>query len=122
MPPDAGAPSIAQQWLRRAWSNLIRAKMDKPEGVFWEDICFDAQQAAEKALKGLLVHLDIGFRRVLDLAELLTLVENHGIELPVEIRAPAGLTEYAIETRYPTWSPPVTEDEARNAVSAADAV
>jgi len=37
-------------WLKRAKSNLIRAKQPKHEEVFWEDLCFDAQQAVEKSL------------------------------------------------------------------------
>ena len=42
-------------WLNRARSNLIRAKQPKPDKVYWEDLCFDAQQAAEKAIKALLM-------------------------------------------------------------------
>jgi hypothetical protein len=43
--------------LNRARSNLIRAKADMriPE-VYLEDLCFDAQQAAEKAVKAILLH------------------------------------------------------------------
>lgn len=47
---DFGSP---KDWLRRAKSNLFRAKQPKHEEVFWEDLCFDAQQAAEKSLKAL---------------------------------------------------------------------
>jgi HEPN domain-containing protein len=43
-------------WIRRAKSNLAIAKAGKPTGdVLYEDLCFDAQQAAEKALKALSV-------------------------------------------------------------------
>ena len=41
---DLGSP---KGWLKRAKSNLIRAKQPKHEEVFWEDLCFDAQQAVE---------------------------------------------------------------------------
>ena len=37
------------EWVSRAKSNLIRAKNRIP-GVYLEDLCFDAQQAAEKAI------------------------------------------------------------------------
>ena len=40
----------AKQWLKHAESNLIRASEKKSSSVFWEHLCFDAQQAAEKAL------------------------------------------------------------------------
>jgi HEPN domain-containing protein len=43
-----GSPN---DWLRRAKSNLIRAKQPKHAEVFWEDLCFDAQQGPEKSLK-----------------------------------------------------------------------
>ncbi len=46
-------------WLGRAESNLARARLGRQsEDILYEDICFDAQQAAEKALKGLLPRVD----------------------------------------------------------------
>jgi len=51
MPPDESIPGSAQDWLARARGSLALAKQPKPEGAFWEDQCFLAQQAAEKALK-----------------------------------------------------------------------
>jgi HEPN domain-containing protein len=42
-------------WLRRAESNLRIARVGREEGVFLEDLCFEAQQVAEKALKALLI-------------------------------------------------------------------
>ena len=48
----------AKEWLKRAKSNLARAKAGKvSEDILYEDLCFDAQQAAEKALKALYQHL-----------------------------------------------------------------
>lgn len=47
-PPDPSDPFI---WLQRAHSNLILANKGKLKGVMLEDLCFNAQQAAEKALK-----------------------------------------------------------------------
>ena len=48
-----------QVWLRRADSNPRIARLARGEGVFQEDLCFEAQQAAEKALKALLTRLSI---------------------------------------------------------------
>jgi HEPN domain-containing protein len=42
-------------WLDRANSNLIISKVKANENVFYEDLCFQAQQAVEKALKSLLI-------------------------------------------------------------------
>ena len=43
-------------WLVRAESNLRLAKGGNVKGVVYEDLCFEAQQAAEKAIKALLIH------------------------------------------------------------------
>lgn len=117
--PEIGTPL---EWLRRAESNLIRAKQPRPEGVFWEDLCFDAQQAAEKAIKGLLIFYGIPFRFVHDIAELLTCLEQGGITLPEEVRRAAALSGYAVESRYPGPAEPVTEEEYQQAVALAETV
>ena len=114
-----GSPA---EWLRRARSNLTRASQPKHEDVFWEDLCFDAQQAAEKALKALLLFHGLQFRFVHDIAEFLTVLEENGIQLPEDIRASAELTDYAVEARYPGPMEPVTEEEYREAVGLAERV
>lgn len=121
MPLEPG-PGTPVEWLRRAKSNLIRAKQPRLEGVFWEDLCFDAQQAVEKALKGLLTFYGIPFRFVHDIAELLTCLEQGGISLPEDVRLAAALSEYAVETRYPGPIEPVTEEEYQQAVVLAETV
>ncbi|MGZ9204882.1 MAG: HEPN domain-containing protein [Nitrospira sp.] len=47
-----------------------------------EDLCFDAQQAAEKAIKALLLYRGITFPFVHDLAELVTVLQRNGEEVP----------------------------------------
>lgn len=116
---DVGTP---EDWLRRAKSNLIRAMQPKHDEVFWEDYCFDAQQAAEKALKALLLFHKIPFRFVHDIAELLTVLEQNGVSLPESIKAAAELSDYAVEARYPSPMEPVTEDEHKEAIKAANEV
>ena len=57
----------AKEWLKRAKSNLARAKAGKvSEDILYEDLCFDAQQAAEKALKALCIVHGVKFSRVHD--------------------------------------------------------
>lgn len=116
---DPGSP---EGWLKRAKSNLIRAGQPKSEEVFWEDLCFDAQQAVEKSLKALLLFYNIPFRFVHDIAELLTGLEQNGINLPEQIRAAAELSDYAVETRYPGPMEPVSEEEYKEAVKIAEMV
>jgi HEPN domain-containing protein len=43
------------EWLKRARSSLGLAKSSGDESVYYEDLCFQAQQAVEKALKALLI-------------------------------------------------------------------
>ena len=116
---DLGSPI---DWLRRGKSNLIRAKQPKPKEVYWEDLCFDTQQAVEKSLKALLLYYKMPFRYVHDIAELLTSLEQNGISLPERIREGAELSEYAVEARYPSPMEPVTEDEYIKAVKTAEEV
>ncbi len=54
MPPDALSPEDPREWLRRARSNLARVRLGHGQpDVLFEDLCFDAHQACEKALKAL---------------------------------------------------------------------
>ena len=46
-------PDDPREWLNRARSNLVQAQT-RLAGVYLEDLCFAAQQAAEKAIKAVL--------------------------------------------------------------------
>ena len=88
-PPERFSPDDPREWLNRARSNLIRAK-SKLLGVYLEDLCFDAQQAAEKAIKALLIKREVVFPYVHDLARLVTLLEAAGQEIPAAFRRCRG--------------------------------
>jgi HEPN domain-containing protein len=81
MSPERFLPDDPREWLNRARSNLARAKAELP-GVYLEDLCFDAQQAAEKAIKALLIKRGVPFPYVHDIARLVTLLEEAGQQLP----------------------------------------
>jgi HEPN domain-containing protein len=66
-----------------------------------EQVCFHAQQAAEKALKAVLVSWRIDFPYTHDIKGLLRIAETSGIVIPPTIQQAALLTPYAVETRYP---------------------
>ncbi len=53
MPHERPAPGSAKDWLARAKGDLAIAEAPLPDGAFYEDLYFHAQQAAEKALKAL---------------------------------------------------------------------
>jgi HEPN domain-containing protein len=114
-------PDDPRDWLNRARSNLARARSEI-EGVYLEDLCFDAQQAAEKATKAVLIHKKTRFPYVHDLAELLTLVEQAGQAIPPSVKQAARLTRYAVTTRYPGFVEPVSREEYAEAVSIAEVV
>ena len=116
-------PDDPREWLNRARSNLARTKADiDVPGVYLEDLCFDAQQAAEKAIKAVLISLNVRFPYVHDLAKLLHLIERSGLDLPQGIKEADVLTHFAFETRYPGPEEPVTREEYESAVAIAEAV
>ena len=100
---------------------MARARQTHPD-VYLEDLCFDAQQAAEKALKGLLIHLGVSFPYTHDLADLITLIKGQNLEVPESIKDAAILTDYAVVARYPGVGEPVMEDEHDQAVAIAERV
>ncbi len=103
---DVASP---EQWIARARSNLIRAQQPKPEDVFWEDLCFDAQQAAEKALKAAILKKSGTFRYTHDLGELWSELKAIGVSLPDFAQDSTALSQFAAGARYPGPYEPVTE-------------
>ena len=59
-PPERFPPNDPREWMNRARSNLVRARSVIP-GAYLEDLCFDAQQAAEKAIKAVMMARNIDF-------------------------------------------------------------
>lgn len=119
-PPGRFPPDDPREWLRRARSNLALAR-SRSHGVVLEDLCFEAQQAAEKAVKAVLMARGLDVPRTHDLSHLLGLLVEAGETLPPDVRASAELTPYAVATRYPGLEP-VTEDEYTRAIELAEAV
>ena len=121
MSGDRLVPDDPREWLNRARSNLLRARLEV-EGVYLEDLCFDAQQAAEKAIKAVFIYREVHFPYVHDLVELFTLLEQAGQPIPESVKQAAKLTRFAVVTRYPGLAEPVTREEYEEAVLLAEAV
>ncbi len=121
MPPDRHPPGDSREWLNRARSNLAYAQTILPE-TYLEDACFNAQQAAEKAVKAVLIQNTVDFPYVHDLGELLALVKAQGLGVPIEVSEAERLTRYAVVTRYPGVVGPVSTEDHKVAVTCADAV
>ena len=120
-PPERFAPDDPREWLNRAMSNLALAQSKIP-GTYVEDLCFEAQQAAEKAIKAVMIRRNIEFPYVHDLARLLSMLEEAGEGIPEIVRKAEELTRYALITRYPGIARPVSEQEYAEAVAVAEEV
>jgi len=102
----------AEKWLKRAESSYYKAKLGANNPlILLEDLCFDAQQSAEKALKAILVFHGSDVPRTHSIGYLLKLIKDLGIIVNPELEELAILTEYAVQTRYPGDYEPVTEEE-----------
>ena len=110
-----------EDWLQRAESNLEIARRARGEKVFLEDLCFEAQQAAEKALKALLIYLSGDYPRVHAFTLLLERLEQH-VTVPEPIREVVELSDYAVQIRYPGAYYPVSEEEYERALELAERV
>ncbi len=74
-------PDDPREWLNRARSNLERANL-KGNLTYLEDLCLDTQQAAEKAIKAILIHRKVPLVYTHNLQRLLDLVEQSGVPIP----------------------------------------
>jgi HEPN domain-containing protein len=121
MKPKRFPPDDSREWIRRAKSNLTRAG-SVIAGVDFADLCFDAQQAAEKAIKAVFVGRAESFPFIHDLERLAQLLEGNGVKVPKYVQAAKELTRFAHVTRYPGMGNPVTKRAHRRAVRIAAAV
>lgn len=121
MPPEKGSPGDPREWLRRARSDLALAGIDRPRDVMREALCYHAHQAAEKALKAVLVSRRIPIPHTHSIRMLLDSIPPE-IEMPADLEEAAALTAYAVAARYPGDLEPVDEEEHRGAVKLASLV
>jgi HEPN domain-containing protein len=100
MAPETAPPDPAQEWIARASGNLSIARNTLP-GVEWAELCFNAHQAAEKAIKAVLIHQRVDFPYIHSLKPLLALSAASGIDVPQAVAQAVRLTRYAVAARYP---------------------
>jgi HEPN domain-containing protein len=106
-------------WMDRAKSSLVISKTRYDENVFYEDLCFQAQQAVEKALKALLIFYKVDPEKTHNLVALIKELSKY-ITIPEEINETAILNDYAVQTRYPGGYTPIEEEEYNNAIIIAE--
>jgi HEPN domain-containing protein len=117
------APDDPHEWLNRAHSNLSQAIAGaRLAEVYLEDLCFQAQQAAEKALKAVLIAYQVRFPYTHDIGTLLSLIERAGQPAPEYVFEAALLSDYAVEARYPGVAEPVNLEEYQKSIVLAEGV
>jgi len=95
-------PGSLQTWLSHAQSDLELARLGRSsKDILAAQICFHAQQAAEKAIKAVLLSRQIDFPFTHDIEQLIEIAEQHKVDLTSDVRNAGTLTPYAVETRYP---------------------
>lgn len=113
-------PTDPQAWLLRAKGNLnLAEKGGRLKGVLLEDLCFNAQQAAEKALKAVCLARGMDIPKTHSLIHLMDILESRGIEIPKNVRDADILTQYAVQSRYPSLIEEITKSEYKDALKLA---
>lgn len=92
---------LAALYSRKAKNDATAARefSGNPE-ISDEIIGFHAQQAVEKWLKAVMASLGLPQQRTHDIDQLVRLLEEQGVELPVPRFRLAELTDFAVPLRY----------------------
>ena len=107
-----------EEWIYRANSSLELAQTKLVNYPSYEDSCFQAQQAAEKAIKGLLIYFGVDPEWTHNIDKLIRELKKF-IEIPANINDAAQLTNYAVTTRYPGEFDDITKEEYEQAIKTA---
>jgi HEPN domain-containing protein len=93
---------LTVEWVKKAEDDLAAAqKLAAGRAKFHDQVCFHAQQSADKYLKALLQELGIVFPRTHDILLLVDLLIPHDKSLRRLRRGAKTLTRYAVDYRYP---------------------
>lgn len=116
-------PGSPEEWLAHAESDLNLARLGKGrDDVLPEQVCFHAQQAAEKALKAVLRRRKIEFPFIHDMEALLEIMTQSGLVVPADVAEAGALTPYAVEARYPGYEEEITPSQVAEAIRLAERV
>jgi len=123
--PDERQQAVSEmvaEWMRHAWSDMAVARMVEYDEIAPEIIAFHAQQAVEKALKALLIQRQVEFSHTHIIGVLIGLCKKSGYKIEENLEEAATLSRYAVASRYPGETDPVTRSEAKLAADLADQV
>ena len=98
---DPARIELVSAWLLKAWRDLAAARLLSPRSELRDPALFHCQQAGEKAIKGLLVFVDIPFAKTHDIAALIRVAAKWQPELAAWEEVGESLSQYAVTARYP---------------------
>jgi HEPN domain-containing protein len=107
-----------ESWIERAKSSLEISKIAVNVNVYYEDLCYQSQQAVEKALKGLLIYYGVEHEFTHNIGILLNELEKV-TEIPENIKETTKLTKYAVITRYPGEYDELTKENYEESIKIA---
>ena len=111
-----------EEWINRAKGSLTISKLEKNiasgEVFYYEDLCYQTQQAVEKAFKGLLIYFGLEPEFTHNIEVLIDELKKF-TEVPTHINEATNLTKFAIITRYPGEYQEITKEMYEKAVKTA---
>jgi len=105
-------------WLDRAKSSYELARMTDNVEIYYEDLCYQVQQAVEKSLKGLLIYYGVEPEFTHNIEILLNELEKFAT-IPEDVKQAMKLTIYAVQTRYPGEYDEITKEEYTKSIKIA---
>ena len=113
---DDATSGIVRQWLHKAEHDLLNIRNNlAAENVPTDTVCFHAQQAIEKLLKGLLIANGRHITKSHDLVKLMMDVGDLAPELFLFEDQLEEVSEYGVAVRYPDDFSEPTREEAEQA-------
>jgi HEPN domain-containing protein len=107
-----------ESWIERAKSSLEISKIAVNASVYYEDLCYQSQQAVEKALKGLFIYYGNEPEFTHNIGILLNEIEKF-TEIPENIKQATKLTKYTVITRYPGEYDEITKENYEESIKIA---
>jgi HEPN domain-containing protein len=110
-----------EEWINRAKSSLKIPKTFitiTDNEIYYEDLCYQTQQAVEKAFKGFLIYCGEEPDFTHNIETLLESLEKF-TAIPAHIREAINLTKYAVITRYPGVYDEITKEGYEKALKIA---
>lgn len=108
---------LTREWIKKSEGDVgtaVRESLVK-EGANWNAVCFHAQQAVEKYLKGILQQIEKPFSKTHDLSVLLELTLSEFPELSILADALEWPSAFAVEFRSPGEE--ALEEDAKHALA-----